>query len=419
MPIAVRPLVEADWPAVLRVTNVVFGQAGSAEHDAVEQQLLESDRVFVADTGGDAGDEGVVGSTASYPFRLTVPGGRDVPVGGVTNVGVLPTHRRQGILRAMMLCQLDDLAGRGEVAAVLNASEAGIYGRFGYGLASRYAVLHLDPARVAWLGDGSASAAPGVRLRRGSEVVDELRARYDATRLDRPGSLTRSEAWWSMLVGEVEIWKGGGPFEAVLVDGDDGVDDEVDDGPGGYALYRPVWKGDDLVIDVREVVASSPAQHLALWRYLTSIDLATRVAVEAALDDPLPWALLDPRVVRTREVRDFLFARLLDVPAALSARTYPVEVDVVFDVHDPVRSDVAGRYRLRGGPDGATCERIAATGPASDVELGVTELGALWLGGVAPSWLAASGRLHARPEVVARLDLAMRSTPEPFCATRF
>ena len=96
-------------------------------------------------------DEGrIVGGAGAFSFRTTVPGGAVVPSAGVTVVGVLPTHRRRGILRSMMRLQLDDAHERGEALATLFASEETIYGRYGYGRATLALELKISRIRGAY-----------------------------------------------------------------------------------------------------------------------------------------------------------------------------------------------------------------------------------------------------------------------------
>lgn len=408
MDVRIRGIDAEDRPAVYEVGRVVFG--GGVPSDAMsaaEASILPFDRVLAAEADSD----GIVATTASYLFDLTMPGGGTLPAAGITNVGVLPTHRRRGILRALVESQLETVAEAGEPLAILNASEAGIYGRYGFGLASRYAVWRIRPRRATF-----AVAAPHRRLRllRGADAIGTLRELYEAARPIRPGTVSRNLAWWEMLLGPTEMWKGGGHFEVVL------AEPEGDD-PGGYAIYRlsesPQESG--FVLGVRELVAASADTQAALWRFLLDVDLVSVVTAEAAVDDPLPWRLTDYRAVGVTELRDFLFVRVLDAPTALAGRRYSAEIDIVFELADALRPNGAasGRFRLRGGPDGATCEQTGAT---ADVAIDVAELGSLVLGGVRARWLAAAGRLaEQRPGAVAELDRAFPWSPEPFCATRF
>jgi len=398
----------ARWADTIEVDRVVFAEAPSPAVSDAEQSVLPADRVLTV-TDGDPATGQVVGTAGSYRFDLTLPGGTSLPVAGVTNVGVLPTHRRRGIFRRLMVRQHDDIAGEGLAVAVLNASDARIYGRFGYGMASRYAVVRIDTHRSAF-----ATAPPTrvLRLMRSADAADVLPALYDAAAAARPGTLSRSSAWWSMMLGGTEMWKGGGHHE-VVVAGHDGDD------PGGYAMYRVAPDGDGVTVTVREIVAATAGTHAALWRYLLDVDLALGVEAEVPVDDAVLWWLEDPRALATRQLRDFLFVRILDTPVALAARRYQVPIEVVLEVTDAFRPDgaAAGRFVLRGDATGAVC---TPTADDPDITLGVDALGSLLLGGVDAHVLAATGRIAAhRNGTLDALAVAFAGSPAPYCATRF
>jgi predicted acetyltransferase len=400
----IGPLDPARWDETFEIDRVVFAQNPStAERDA-ERSILPADRVLVAT---DDTTNAIVGTAGSYAFAMTLPGGSTLPVAGVTNVGVLPTHRRRGILRQLMEHQLDDIVREGRPLAVLNASDARIYGRFGFGMASSYAVVQLRPPQAF---DRPAPQRQ-LELVRSADAAGRLEAAYEAARNLRPGTFDRSTVWWEMLLGPTGMWKGGGHHEVVIArpEGDD---------PGGYAMYRTSQHDDGIHLSVRELVAATPATHAALWRYLLDVDLVTAVDAEVPVDDALLWLLEDTRALRTTERRDYLYVRVLDTPAALAARGYRVPIDVVLEVHDPFRPEgaAAGRFRLVGGPEGARCS--PSTDPV-DVVLGVDVLGSLLLGGTEPGPLAAAGRLSGDASAIDRLGAAFVSSPAPFCATRF
>lgn len=412
----VRPLLDdGDWAGALAVMGAVFGAGRDPEGEAAERRLLETPgarNLVAVDPEGS-----VVGSASAYRFDLTLPGGSTLPAAGVTNVGVLPTHRRRGVLRALMERQLADAVDDGLPVAVLDASEASIYGRFGYGLASRYAVWEIDPRRSAFV-----TAAPTRRFR----LVDQdhaaavLAPLYETARRSRPGAVSRPDPWFELLLGRHPSWKLGGGFQVVV------AEPEGDD-PGGYALYSLVAGGPTgwFVNQVREVVAATDATAAALWRYLLDVDLVELVRAEVAVDDPVLWRFEDPRAPRTVQLRDYLFARVLDPQVVLAARRYATDLDVVVQVDDPhgrIRrpqgAAPVGRLHVTGGPEGAS---VTETDRSADLVVGITELGALCLGGVAPSTLVAAGR-HVQERTAGALrtaDLAFPSIPAPFCATRF
>jgi predicted acetyltransferase len=409
--VQVRTVVGDELATWFDVVAKAFGQARADDaHSRAERLVLPEDRA----TGAFAPGGGMVGATGAYGFGLVVPGGATVPAAGVTDVAVLATHRRRGVLRAMMAHQLDDAAARGEAVAVLNATEATIYGRFGYGMASRYAVWQLDPRATAFASPAPVRAVRFVPQDEAAAVVAPL---YDASLGARPGQVARPPAWWDLLLGQTETWKGGGQFFVAVVDPDpDGPDGPE---PGGYALYSLAegGPGGRFRLVLRELVSASDETAAALWRFCLDVDLVTEVVAEVAVDEPLLWRLADSRAARSREVRDYLFVRVLDVEASLAARRWAAPVDLVLEVADGFRPQVAGRYRVRGDRTTSSCEHTDA--PA-DLALDVADLGSLLLGGFAPSALAAGGRVReCRPGALARADAAFPWAPAPFCATRF
>jgi predicted acetyltransferase len=413
MGIDVRPAAPEDAEALLRTLFWAFGSHPSDDELHDDLSWIERDRLL----GAHDGDRWVA-SAGAYSFELTVPGGAQVPVAGVTWVGVLPTHRRQGILRRMMEVQLDDVAARGEAVAVLTASEASIYGRFGYGLAARLAKVSVDT--TGGLPMAAEPSAPG-SLRLVADVEEQTalsQAVYDRVRRRRVGELSRPPAWWTMVAADRDDWRDGASARFCVVHE---VDGEVD----GFCWYRIKERWDEGrprgEVVVVELAADDAEVEAAVLAYLAEIDLTTSVSVLGRpVDDPWALRLADSRRHRVHRVHDHLYVRILDVPAALVARRYEGAGALVLDVTDAFRPHGSGRYRLAVAEDGtATCEPVGdAVEP--DVALDVSALGSLHLGDVAPSVLAAAGRL--RPSSAAALRTADRIFPtatKPFCRTDF
>jgi predicted acetyltransferase len=309
----------------------------------------------------------------------------------------------------MMEFQLEDVAARGEAAAVLNASESSIYGRFGYGLAHQYQTVQIDTARAAL---DPAPPPRALRLVPKESARDLVRTAFDAYRLTRAGEVTRPGDWWDGVIGEVESWKGGGKIFVVVAE-PDGAD------PGGYVIYElQDQEGIMKRLVVRELIAATPATEAALWRYCFELDLVGVVeAVARPLDDPIRWRLVEPRQLRVLRQSDYLWVRLLDVPAALEARAYGADGDIVFELRDEFRPNLSGRYRLAGTSKGGECEPTSA--PA-DLDLTIAELGALYLGGVRATTLASAGRItEVRPGALELADELFGWPLQPHCTTRF
>ncbi|WP_306335831.1 GNAT family N-acetyltransferase [Streptomyces sp. KL118A] len=379
----VRVLAKADWDRWYGALEVAFGGvAESAEERDLWRELTEHDRSLGV-WDGDA----CVGTAGAFSFRLAVPGGALVESAGVTMVGVAATHRRRGILRSMMRRQLDDVRALGEPIAVLTASEPVIYGRFGYGAATQQMKVDIDTTRV------TLSAPPGtddVRLRyvRPADVHEDCEALYARRVTARPGMTARQPGWERLGLLDPQGERGGAsPLQCVVAER---AGELV-----GYVRYavKPDWdyQGPKGSVQVRDIEALDPAAYAALWRFLFDIDLTSSVvARNRPTDDPLLQLVSDIRRCDIR-VRDSLHVRLVELGAALEARTYQAPLDVVFEVEDAFCPWNAGRWRLTGDTKGASCER---TDDAADLALSVRELGAAYLGGVSLTSLAGAGRVR-------------------------
>ena len=379
-----RPITAPEIPMFATAVERTFG--GSRLPDAEisnRRGVLEPPRTLAV---FDAGE--LIATLAVHGLTMSVPGG-EVAVGGVNNVAVRADYRRRGLMTSMMTAALRDIQERGEAVSALWPSEASIYGRFGYGLASRHARLLIDGQ------PGTAgSASPGeIRLLPDATAADTalLDRLYRSWYSDRPGSIIRSaERWRQRLAPRQDAH--GGTTDVVCLLHRDG--EEID----GYALYlaRPEWsqgylpKGTTVVL---EVCAQTARALAALWNHLLSVDMmATTVAPMIPVDDPGLWTLRDSRQWQT-QLTDNLWVRLLDVPAALRARSYARDVDVVLDVHDDLLPGNAGRYRLSGDATGASCH--PTTAPA-DLHVTAAQLGASYLGGTSLASFALTGGLEER-----------------------
>jgi predicted acetyltransferase len=397
------------------VTSLFWAFGGQPTPEELEDELTvaEPERLIGAVDGGH-----FVGTAGAYTFDLTLPGGAQIPVAGVTMVGVLPTHRRQGALQSMMAYQLDDVAARGEPVAVLTASEAGIYGRFGYGVATRIAKVSVDTTRG--LPTVVEPAAGGsLRLVQPGEHSAVAAPVYDAVRRQRVGELSRPEAWWTMLERDREKWREDASARFCVVHhADDGTVD-------GYCWYRvkESHTGDAVQrseVKIWDLAATSAEVEAALLQYLADIDLTRSITTWIRpVDDPWPYRLADRRRYRVELVHDHLYVRVLDVPAALAARTYEASGTLVLEVDDPFRPSSAGTYRLDVADDGtATCEPAPSATP--DLQLSADALGSLYLGDVAPSVLADAGRVRpAGPGSLAVADRVFPTARLPFCTSEF
>ena len=402
MAIEVRPAADqAEFRQGLGAIGHFFGWEPSEEDSERFSKFLPVERMLVA-TDGNA----IVAAAGSFPFEMTVPGAM-VPTAGVTVVGVLPTHRRRGILTAMMRRQLDDTRAGNEPLAALWASEPTIYGRFGYGLASFCGEIDVPKERAALAVSGGPRGE--VRLVTAEEALERFPALYDAVRAERPGMMSRTGDWWEHRRLRTQTHESGGPLVLALL--------ELDGVPAGYALYRVNQKleswGTAGHVRVLEALGTSPNATREIWRYLLEFDWTSRIqAGRLSADHELLLLVADPSRLKFM-VTDALWVRLVDVPAALAARSYEGDDLIVFDVSDAFLPDNAGRWRLAGG-------QAERTDEDPDIRLDVTALGSTYLGGITFSELLRAGRIEElREGAAARADALFRAERAPWCPEIF
>jgi predicted acetyltransferase len=404
--VAVRPCASLeDLRAALNGIGHYFGQDNTLEDAERFAQWIELDRMLLAEDGG-----AIVGGTGSFTFRLSVPGG-DVPAAGVTVVGVLPTHRRRGALTALMRAELEDARAHGEPVSYLWASEATIYGRFGYGLASRAGKATIDRDRAGFAVPFESRGS--VRVVDADEAAVLFPPLYEQVRAQRPGMFSRSDAWWRtrrLHDDPARRFAGAGALDRVVL--------ELDGAPAGYALYRVKQEWDAAGFStgsliVLEAISPTPQATRELWRWLLDFDWTAQIVADLLpLDHPLFLLLAEPRRAQL-VVGDGLWVRLVDVEAALAARSYGGDGELVVDVTDAFLPENAGRWRL--GPGGA--ERTDAS---PELRLDVTGLGSVYLGGFRFVDLVRASRAE---ELVAgaadRGDDLFRTPALPWCSEIF
>jgi predicted acetyltransferase len=378
-----------------------FGAPPSEEQLGRFTQVLPVDRMHAAFEDGE-----IVGGAGAFPFEFSVPGG-ELRCGGVTVVGVYPTHRRRGVLRTLMDAQLRDIHERGEPIAALWASEETIYGRFGYGLG-------------AWCGqvtikrEWTAFAQPFERRGR-TRFVEAEEARellpqvWEALMRQRPGVFRRTPAWWELRRTRMPDEEKANPKRFVVL--------ELDGAVQAYAIYRQFPDFDNGVsnarLEVQEAVGATPQATAEIWRFLLDVDwYATLEAQLLPVDHELFYLLANPRRMGFRK-GDSLWVRLVDVGAALSGRAYNGSSSVVLDVRDAVCPWNEGRWRVSA--DGAT-----RVDDAAEIALDVSALGAAYLGSVSFSELRNGLRLDELTDgAVERADELFAWRPAAWCPEIF
>jgi predicted acetyltransferase len=399
--IEIRNPAEDDLRNAMKAVEAAFGEEQKEADLDRHQKVMRRDRFLVAYDGAIP-----VGTTASLPFDLTVPGGQ-LAAAGVTWVGVLPSHRRRGILTQMMKRQLRDLHELGEPLAILWASEAAIYGRFGYGISAPTVQLDADRSRFSLRDDPGPQGA--VRLIDREEAAKVLPPIYDTVRRQVPGFTSRDELLWDLYrLADPEHWRrGGGPkFFAVL---------EFDGEPVGYTLYRikSDWEEGFSKSHVRvlETCATSPAAERELWRFLFGIDLVVKIQGRHDPGSPLFLMVVDPRSLMLR-VSEGLWLRVVDLESALTGRTYAADDTLVVEVRDELCPWNAGRWRM--GTD------IGRTDEGAELELDIADFASAYLGAFDFEQLAVAQRVRElKPGALERATNLFRTSRPPYCPEDF
>lgn len=408
MPVEVRPCPperRSDWA---RAVEGAFGEEVTDEAYRWYEPLQEPERVDAVFDG-----ERIVGGASSSAFRFTVPGG-ELSASAITAVGVLPTHRRRGLMRSLMRRQLDDAHERGEPLSALWASEGSIYQRFGYGPGTFSARIDVETSRTSFLRPFEAEG--GLSLIDRSEAARRFPPVYERIRSERAGLFARSETWWERTVLADEKWQreGSGPLFCAVHEV--GGDDE------GYATYRvrQGWEasGSTAVIEVGELVAATPRSHRALWRFLFDVDLIRAVkASRLAIDDPVLFLVEEPRRLGMA-LSDALWLRLVDVAASLGARSYAADGELVVELADDFCPWNAGRWRLTVDGGRAACHKAERADP--ELLLAADDLAAAYLGAVSFRRLAAALRIEeCRDGALGRADAMFAVERAPWCPQEF
>ena len=378
-----------------------FGAAPTEEQLERFSKVLPHERMHAGIADGQ-----IVGGAGAFPFEMSVPGGT-IACGGVTVVGVSPTHRRRGVLRTMMDAQLRDIHERGEPIAALWASEETIYGRFGYGIAAWSGEIKLGREWTAYAQPFERRGQ--VRLVTPEEGAVLFPPVWNALMCERPGVFQRTKEWWELRRLRMPDEEKANPRRFAAL--------ELDGSVQGYAVYRqfPSWAegSTSARLEVSEVVGANSGATAEIWRFVLDIDwYATLEASLLPVDHPLFLLLATPRRMKFR-VGDSLWVRLVDVGAALSGRQYASDGSIVIDVHDAVCPWNEGRWKLDGG-------KASRTDDDAELALGVDALGSAYLGAVSFSELWNAGRVEELAEgAIRRADALFCWRPLPWCPEIF
>ena len=401
--IEVRQLSPAQLPEFVRVHSTAFSTHRDESAVAEVVEMLGSSSNWGAFLDGE-----MVGTATDWATELTLPGGGTAPMAAITLVGVLPTARRRGAMRALVETQIESFRESGVPLAGLHASESTIYGRFGFGAATTQLVrVEVDRCHAGLLGNSGAGGR--VRLLDHAGAADLLPIAHDRARLGLPGDIARHPDFWKY---HLSPGRGENRYRVVFESATGGLD--------GFAIYTVERRWEDGVacgvVDVDDLVWATPEAYAGLLRYLLGIDLMRTVRLaDRPLDEPLRWLLADPRHARMGPLSDGLWVRLLDLRAAFAARRYAADGRLSFEV---LRVE-GGAERLVLEADGGVGS-CAAGGADADLVLGEGALAAAYLGGHRLRSLAAAGLVEERATgALARGDLMLQPEREPWCSVAF
>ncbi|MDQ3783139.1 MAG: GNAT family N-acetyltransferase [Actinomycetota bacterium] len=405
MSITIRPATTDELPAVFGALVRGFGFDPDEDdpNGSSLWALLPAERTAIAFDG-----DRMVGTLGEYDLHVAVPGGARLSMAGTTIITVAASHRRRGVLRSMMADHLDTVAGRGDPIAGLWASEAAIYGRFGYGCAADGVDYTLPGSQVV-------IAPPpdiAIEIIDSGAALDVLPAIYDRV-AGRPGMLERTSARWEheMLRDPPSRREGKSALRhAVATRSGEGV---------GYVTYRQKQEWERVpegTVNVEQLLAADTPVRRALVWFVAHLDLFPNVKMwNQPVDDPLVWEVADRRQL-VREVSDTLWIRIMDVPSALTARSYETDGTIVMGITDPTRPSNSGAYRLDITDGSAVC---SPTDEEAAVTMDIRELGALYLGGRSAVTLQRAGLIAGTRPAVAHLDRLFRTAAAPWCPEVF
>lgn len=364
------------------------------------KHAYQPERMHAAFEGG-----AVIGIAKSVDTELVVPGGKQVPTAAVTSIGVRSDRTRRGVATGLIHAQLAEVAERGMPLAALHASEAVIYGRYGYGVATQERTFSIDRPRARMRTKATTGRIELHELDDATRMMPELYAPHAAA---RTGMITRPSYLWPMWDAFYRRAKTD-IMRLAVYHGIDGVE-----GYASYRIHNPWPSVGEAVLSIEDMNVASDEAFRGLWQYLLGVDLVDRIDVACRpVDEPIEPMLADSRACATKHLGDDLWLRLVDVQAALEARSYRGQGSVVIDVEDTVLADNRGRYLVSAAD-------VQRTDEPAGLRLDVDVLAMLYLGAWRPSDLVRAGRIAAADTTaVAAADELFATDRAPWCGTFF
>lgn len=369
-------------------------------------------------------EQRIFGGAFAYDFQMSLPGGACVPVAGLAGVSVSPPFQGKGGLTAMMREHLQQCRAHGDAASVLMASESGLYGRFGYGVATEMAQWNLNSREFRLARDHIADG--DVRLiNEAQDAADTVALIYEQSVAMGSGALHRSSAWWKLVLAcDKSSWIGAGAQFVAVHYNTSGVAD-------GYALYAIDERSEtatghgrlSCTCNVSELVALNANAEMALLSYLSSIAWVREVVWAVAPVNPVVRHFMaDPRQLWQQARLDMMWLRPLNLPALFDQRLYARDGELVIDYHDPLFDDLSGYWKLvvRDGA-GMLHKATSAEHRQSPraVSLSSEVLGAIILGTSRIAELSSIGKITGSADSIRLFDQVMLTDKVPFNLTKF
>lgn len=403
MAVEFRAAREDELEDYLRVVKYVFAVAPGPEPQPPRWRI-NPEHTMCAFVDGQ-----LVSTHGAYDFTVRL-NGAPVKMAGVSNVGTLPGYRRRGFVREIVTRSLSDARDRGQSCAILWASFAAIYQRFGYGLASKWVGYTWDPRYGALTGAPATGQADVVTFEEGRPIAERLLAEYVEP---RNLMIERSEAGWDRIFEpDVDDWK---PHQMVVYRNAAGD-------PRGYLTFRnreveDFNPGPNQYMKVGSFVPLDVDAYRGLWDFLAAHDLVREIEMERVPeDDPASLLLLEPRTLR-RKTGDAIWMRIADVELALNQRPYGAAGELNIAVLDDVCTWNAGTYRIE--TDG-TSSNVARTTETADLTVPVARLSQLLSGFASATELARAGLIEASdPTVLGRADRMFATAFRPYTQDGF
>ncbi|MEE9255392.1 MAG: GNAT family N-acetyltransferase [Pseudomonadales bacterium] len=405
MNVEIRPARAEEMEQMGAIGAYVYSGSYGDTPDNIIAQSNQPQWTLCAFVGGR-----MVSSYSTIPFTMRA-NGNAVPLGGVSAVGTLPEFRRQGIIRRITTQSFANMRERGQAVAALWASQAAIYQRYQYALATVLRSYTLDTVDIRFHdGDEGSDQVERIDLESGYDIIKSLYIQFATHRMCY---LHRAKPLW--LNNVLEERSADGPIHIA-------VSKDATGEASGYVVYtvragRTDHPARSAEMIVRELVWLTPDAYRSLWCFLARHDLVGRVRWQGApLDDPAAELFFEPRLLNTRD-REGIWLRVVDAPVALANRGYDAQGTITISIHeDQLAPWNNGVYRLDAGPDGAEVSEVSGDG---DIRLNSKALASLYTGFRSARELAGWGLLKGSGEAVRRADALFATAHSPHCPDHF